>query len=152
MARLTPEEMNRLCNEVLSALEIREARLLNWGFINGSQTLDDLDTQLPQLLGSLSANSPELAALWERARAEGVSAGDILPISWSASCYFRWATDIAPVSPRLFERCFCSDRGFRRMIGVPVNGWSAISGYYLSDAAIRDVMCCRRNSSPNLTG
>ena len=53
MANLTPEEMNRLSNEVLSALEIREARLLNWGFINGSQTLDDLDAQLPELLLSL---------------------------------------------------------------------------------------------------
>lgn len=78
MANLTPEEMNRLSNEVLSALEIREARLLNWGFINGSQTLDDLDAQLPELLRPLSANSPELAVLWEQARANGVSAGDIL--------------------------------------------------------------------------
>lgn len=72
------EEMNRLSNEVLSALEIREARLLNWGFINGTQTLDDLDAYLPELLRPLPANSAELGALWERAHAEHVNASDIL--------------------------------------------------------------------------
>jgi len=75
---LTAEELNRLSNEVLSALEIQEARLLNWGFINGTQTLDDLDLRLPNLLLRLQNDSSELAALWVRAQQAGVTGRQIL--------------------------------------------------------------------------
>ena len=74
---LTREELDRLSNEVLSALEIREARLLNWGFINGAQTLDDLDRELPELLRPMCENSAELGALWERAKADGRAGADL---------------------------------------------------------------------------
>lgn len=75
---LTKEELNRLSNEVLSALEIQEARLLNWGFINGTQRLDDLDARLPDLLKRLQNDSPELAALWVKAQQAGVTGKQIL--------------------------------------------------------------------------
>ena len=75
---LTAEELNRLCNEVLSAIEIQEARLLNWGFINGAITLDDLDARLPDLAQRLAADSPELAALWAQAQADGLHSGAIV--------------------------------------------------------------------------
>lgn len=75
---LTREVLDRLSNEVLSALEIREARLLNWGFINGAQDLDNLEQELPELLRPMCANSSELAALWQQAQVEGVGAAAIL--------------------------------------------------------------------------
>jgi ATP-dependent helicase YprA (DUF1998 family) len=75
---LTKEELNRLSNEVLSALEIQEARLLDWGFINGTQRLDDLDARLPDLLKRLQDDSPELAALWVEAQQAGVAGKQIL--------------------------------------------------------------------------
>lgn len=43
-----------LCNEVLSQIEIREARLLNWGFIQGMQQLDWLSEAIPSILNKLS--------------------------------------------------------------------------------------------------
>jgi hypothetical protein len=78
MPRLTTDELDRLANELLSALEIREARLLNWGFINGAQALDDLDRELPELLRPMCNNSAELAELWARGQAEGIDASALL--------------------------------------------------------------------------
>lgn len=76
--QLSEYEMNRLCNEVLSAFEIREARLLNWGFINGSQVLDDIDEQLPDLLCHLPENSPEIDMIWQKAKVFGITGAEIL--------------------------------------------------------------------------
>ena len=92
MSALTIEELDRLCNEVLSALEIREARLLNWGFINGAQTLDNLDSQLPDLLSFLPQNSPELAALWQRAQADGIDGTAILTNLLKRRLVFKFGT------------------------------------------------------------
>jgi hypothetical protein len=72
------EELNRLSNEVLSAFEIQEARLLNWGFINGTLTLGDLDARLPDMLARLQDDSAELAAIWKRAQQAGISGKQIL--------------------------------------------------------------------------
>lgn len=71
---MDPGDINRLCDEVLSTLEIDEARLLNWGFVTGVQSLADLDAQLTERMGRLDRNSPELAALWARAQAAGLNA------------------------------------------------------------------------------
>lgn len=78
MNQLSKSELNRLCNEVLSALEIRESRLLNWGFINGAQSLEDIDEQLPDLLRHLPENSPEIDAIWQKAKDAGIDGADIL--------------------------------------------------------------------------
>jgi len=78
MNQLSKSELNRLCNEVLSALEIRESRLLNWGFINGAQSLEDIDEQLPDLLRHLPENSPEIDAIWQKAKDAGIGGADIL--------------------------------------------------------------------------
>lgn len=43
-----------ICNEVLSQIEIREARLLNWGFIQGMQQLDWVSDILPRMLEKFS--------------------------------------------------------------------------------------------------
>lgn len=47
------QSFDLICNEVLSRIEVREARLLNWGFIQGRQALDWLDDELPGILQGL---------------------------------------------------------------------------------------------------
>jgi hypothetical protein len=89
MPQLSADELNRLCNEVLSALEIREAKLLNWGFINGAQVLDNLEAQLPELLRPLATNSPELADIWLRAQIENVTGVTILDNLMRRKLIFR---------------------------------------------------------------
>lgn len=45
MTDYTEQDINLLCNEVLSFIEAEEAKLLNWGFINTSITPDHLDLE-----------------------------------------------------------------------------------------------------------
>ncbi len=52
--QINSPEFDLICNEVLSHIEIREARLLNWGFIQGMQQLDWLPEALPAILDGLS--------------------------------------------------------------------------------------------------
>lgn len=68
-------ELNSLGNELLSAIEIREARLLNWGFIQSTQTLDWLVDELPNITARLS---PRLRVVWERAQVEGITIEDLI--------------------------------------------------------------------------
>lgn len=93
MSALNAHEFDRLSNEVLTALEIREARLLNWGFMQVTQELRDMDAQLPELLKTLPYNSPELAALWERARATNINGREFLDNLVQRKLIFRSGGD-----------------------------------------------------------
>ncbi|MCB9437723.1 MAG: DEAD/DEAH box helicase [Anaerolineales bacterium] len=70
---LSDRDLDLISNEVLSRIEIREARLLNWGFIQGLQPLDWLDEELPVILDSLS---PQLKS--KAYHADGITYVDII--------------------------------------------------------------------------
>ena len=62
-----------LCNEILSIIEIQEAKLLNWGFISGST---DLRLELQKYL---SGNIPDdIKEKWSLAKQEGITADDVI--------------------------------------------------------------------------
>jgi hypothetical protein len=67
-----PDEFLAVGNELLSLIEIDEARLLNWGFIHGSL---DLRTHLPILLGKLPKPAQRT---WMLLSSQGVSDEDVL--------------------------------------------------------------------------
>jgi len=51
---INPDTVNRICNEILSEIEIREAKLLNWGFYRSiSQSLDWLEDEIPIIMNRL---------------------------------------------------------------------------------------------------
>jgi hypothetical protein len=61
-----------LCNEILSLIEIGEARLLNWGFIDIRTNLSE---ELPILLTRLTPNAAEV---WKWAQQSNVTPNDLL--------------------------------------------------------------------------
>jgi hypothetical protein len=61
-----------LCNETLSLIEIEEARLLNWGFVDITSNLDE---ELPALLNRLP---PVAAEVWSQAQQAGLTSQDLL--------------------------------------------------------------------------
>jgi DEAD/DEAH box helicase/Helicase conserved C-terminal domain len=61
-----------LCNEVLTSIELSEMKLLNWGFID---IFSDLQTQLPTMMEKLPSPGHEL---WLSAQKSGVIYTDIL--------------------------------------------------------------------------
>jgi hypothetical protein len=69
---LSSEELDKLAGEALTLIELDEARFLSWGFV---QVQSDLAVELPAMLDRLSPVGREL---WERARATGATADDIL--------------------------------------------------------------------------
>ncbi|NWJ94149.1 MAG: DEAD/DEAH box helicase [Chloroflexi bacterium] len=69
---LSPDKLDKLCNEILTMIEINEARLLNWGFVN---TRTNLEVELPELLKHLPENSSKLL---ESAQSAGLRIDDIL--------------------------------------------------------------------------
>lgn len=66
------KELDRLANEVLSALEVEEARLLTWGFV---EVWTDLPTRLPEFLDRLTGVGQ---AIWQSAKDAGVTPTDVL--------------------------------------------------------------------------
>ena len=54
--------MDLLCNEVLTVIEMNEHRLLNWGFVD---VRSDLETQISELLDQLTERGHKL---WEDAQ------------------------------------------------------------------------------------
>lgn len=80
-------ELVQLGNELLSLIEIEEARLLNWGFIQGSM---DLDTQLPDLLSKLSPAGQEL---WHAVEETGISETELLDTLTKRQLVFRLEDD-----------------------------------------------------------
>lgn len=74
-----------LGNEVLTLIEIEEAKLLSWGFIQGSI---DLPTQLPALLAKLPRSAQEL---WQSVQTQGYSESDILDSLLKRQLVFRLA-------------------------------------------------------------
>lgn len=69
---MSDNEFDFLCNEVLSAIEIQEARLLKWGF---TAVQSDLNRDLPGLLEGLPTAA---RALWQEAQNDGKTIQDIL--------------------------------------------------------------------------
>lgn len=51
--RVDQNHFDLICNEILSRIEVREARLLNWAFIQGRQRLDWLADELPNIIEEL---------------------------------------------------------------------------------------------------
>ncbi len=66
------DDLDALANEVLTLVELEEARLLGWGFVRAQS---DLVVELPDLLDQLP---PASRVLWERAQAAGVTPDGIL--------------------------------------------------------------------------
>src|SRR5579883_36863 len=64
--------MDKLCNEVLTAIELDELKLLNWGFVNVRSPLEET---LPDILETLVEPG---ASLWQEAQEWSISSGDIL--------------------------------------------------------------------------
>ncbi len=69
---ITERELDLLCNEVLSLIEIREARLLNWGFVDPRSYLD---TELNEIIKELPEQKRDV---WQQAREFGITQHDIL--------------------------------------------------------------------------
>ncbi|HVB25457.1 MAG TPA: protein DpdJ [Ktedonobacteraceae bacterium] len=65
-------EMDSLCNEVLTAIEWSELKLLDWGFVDVRSPLEEM---LPDLLEKLSGRGHQL---WDNAQQFDVSIEDIL--------------------------------------------------------------------------
>lgn len=65
-------DMDKLCNEVLTTIELEELKLLNWGFVDVRSPLNDT---LPDLLEMLAEPG---ASLWQDAQVWGISLDDIL--------------------------------------------------------------------------
>src|SRR6266699_3386884 len=72
MSTSAPERLNMLCNEVLTLLEIDEAKLLNWGFFD---VRSDLKTSLGDLVKRLPISS---RGLWNNTQQDGITVDDIL--------------------------------------------------------------------------
>jgi hypothetical protein len=70
--KFNQEQLDRLCNEVLTSIEVDEARLLHWGFI---RVKSDLKQELPHMLTNLHTDAQHL---WDEAKQAGVTADDIL--------------------------------------------------------------------------
>lgn len=69
---MNPYNFNKLCNEILTLIEIEEAKLLSWGFV-------DLHTDLRYLLPDMLDRLPGSAlALWQEAQDTGTTERDIL--------------------------------------------------------------------------
>src|SRR5438270_7712278 len=64
--------IDTLCNEVLTSIELSEMKLLNWGFID---ILSDLQTQLPTILAQLPSPGREL---WLTAQQRGITHNHVL--------------------------------------------------------------------------
>src|SRR2546421_1625997 len=64
--------LNTLCNEVLTLIEVDEAKLLNWGFFD---VRNDLKTHVGDLVRRLPISSREL---WKEAQQYGITTDDIL--------------------------------------------------------------------------
>ena len=54
--------MDHIANEALSIIEIAEARQLNWGFINGTQTDDDIVRLLAESPADAAEDTATLSA------------------------------------------------------------------------------------------
>jgi hypothetical protein len=76
-------EMDRLCNEVLTAIELDELKLLNWGFVNVRSPLEET---LPDMLETLVEPG---ASLWHEAQEWEISPGDILKNLLDRQLLFR---------------------------------------------------------------
>ncbi|MBC8549883.1 MAG: DEAD/DEAH box helicase, partial [Candidatus Brocadiales bacterium] len=69
------EVFDQICNEILSYIEIREARSLNWGFFRAiSQSLDWLDGEIPTILEHLSPRIKRIANNLDQITADQVIA------------------------------------------------------------------------------
>src|SRR5262245_12352120 len=80
---LTTADMDWLCNEVLTLIEIHESRLLNWGFVD---VKSNLSAEISQILESL----PDSArARWEAAQRAGFIPQDILSNLMERKLLFR---------------------------------------------------------------
>jgi hypothetical protein len=66
------QQLDGLCNELLTLIEIQEARLLNWGFVN---VRSDLMNELNELIQSLPPASREL---WDLVQTAGITPEDLL--------------------------------------------------------------------------
>ena len=82
-AQALTEELVKLGNELLSLIEIEEARLLNWGFIQGSL---DLRGQLPVLMTKLP---PSAQALWQTLQGHGYAVEHLLDSLAKRQLVFR---------------------------------------------------------------
>ena len=82
-ARGLTDELIKFGNELLSLIEIEEARLLNWGFIQGAL---DLHTHLPTVLANLS---PALNNLWQIVQRQGYTDKDVLNSLTKRQLVFR---------------------------------------------------------------
>jgi hypothetical protein len=76
-------QIDALCNEVLTAIELDELKLLNWGFVNVRSPLQET---LPGMVEALHGPG---AALWQEAQEWGVSSGDILANLLARHLLFR---------------------------------------------------------------
>jgi hypothetical protein len=72
MATPAFRDLDALCNEILTLIEIEEAKLLNWGFFD---VRSDLKTHLETIVKRLP---PPGLDLWDKAQQSGVSTDDIL--------------------------------------------------------------------------
>jgi hypothetical protein len=66
------KQLDLLSNEVLTAIEGEEARLLHWGFI---RVQSNLKAELPRMLETLP---PDTKPLWDEAQQAGITPDDIL--------------------------------------------------------------------------
>src|SRR6266566_4477946 len=64
--------LNTLCNEVLTLIEVDEAKLLNWGFFD---VRSDLKTHIGDVVKRLPISSREL---WNDGQENGITVDDIL--------------------------------------------------------------------------
>jgi hypothetical protein len=69
---MTPSNLNQLCHELLTLIEIEEVKLLSWGFV---ELHTDLRRLLPEMLERLSGST---LALWEEAQEAGITEEDVL--------------------------------------------------------------------------
>lgn len=66
------EQLDQLCNEILTTIEYSEWKLLNWGFV---EPRSDLRTTLPTLLKGLSERG---RTLWDEAQQFDITTDDVL--------------------------------------------------------------------------
>ena len=69
---ISDSDWDFLCNEILTLIEIQEARLLNWGFVNARI---DLEKDLGELINNLP---PKTLQLWEEAHQQRFNISDII--------------------------------------------------------------------------
>ena len=72
IADFPPEDLDKLCNEVLTTIESSELKLLNWGFV---ELQSALDTTLPVLMEKLSDRGKQL---WTDAQQFDITLEDII--------------------------------------------------------------------------